>query len=97
VILLRTGGLSVDECALAARDRGYPIFSSQWRRECYMGSVADVAKMNAASLKLTDAVCSPIPCNQTAATCPGFVHKVFLLEGMPGYSSALYEDGKLID
>jgi hypothetical protein len=76
------GGLSMDECAAAARDRGYPVFALQWRGDCFMGSVADVAKMNAASQKLADSACLLIPCDQSAASCPGYINKVFLIEGM---------------
>jgi hypothetical protein len=83
VSLSRTG-VSTDECAVAARGRGYPVFSLQGYGTCFMGSMADVAKMNAASQQTTDAMCSAIPCPAAAATCIGSVNKVFWLEGKPG-------------
>jgi hypothetical protein len=83
VSLTRTG-LSIDDCAVAARDRGYPVFSLQGYGVCFIGSMADLAKMNAAFQNTTDAVCSSIPCDRTTATCPSAVNKVFRLEGMPG-------------
>jgi hypothetical protein len=88
-------GVSVEECAVAARHRGYPIFALQWYNECFMGSVADLAKMNAASQKTTDVSCGLIPCNPFATSCPGWLNKVYLLQGMPGsvVASQRLDDG----
>jgi hypothetical protein len=81
-VMLDQDGMSIDDCAVAARKRGYPIFSLQWFGSCMMGSVADVAKMNAASQNAPDAQCSAIPCPPTEANCTGWTNKVYFLEGM---------------
>jgi hypothetical protein len=79
---------TVDQCAAAARDRGFPVFAIQFRHDCWLGTVADVAKMIAASQKTTDAACEPLPCAEGSATCPASLNKAYLLEGMPGHSKA---------
>jgi hypothetical protein len=78
---------SVDECAAAARDRGYQVFALQWYGTCFLGSLADVAAMDAAALKRADDICQPVPC-PPYSQCPGWTNKVFLLGGMPGSLNA---------
>jgi hypothetical protein len=79
------GGWTVDQCAMLARDRGYPVFSLQSQSECFLGSVADVAIMIAALQSTTDDDCSAIPCVQAGVPCPAARNKVFFLEGMPHF------------
>ncbi len=83
----RSAGWTVDQCAAAARDRGYPVSSLQHTQDCFMGTIADVAKM--APQKTTDDACSPLPCTQPGVPCPLSLNKVYFLEGMPGFRSPL--------
>jgi hypothetical protein len=73
-------GWTVDQCAALARDRGYPVFALQWYHNCFLGSVADVARMIAVSLNTTDAECSTVPCVANGP-CVAGRNKVFFLEG----------------
>jgi hypothetical protein len=40
-----------------AREKGFVVFSLQFYFECFMGAVADVARMLAVSQKTTDEEC----------------------------------------
>jgi hypothetical protein len=73
-------GVRVDECAAAARDRGFPLFALQGKGQCFFGSVADVARIPA-SQKLADAACNDLPCPASAAICPATTNKVYFLIG----------------
>jgi hypothetical protein len=74
-------GVSLDECAAAARIKGWPVFALQWYGQCFFGSMADVARLQAASQKLSDDKCNSLPCPGGAATCPGNINKIFVLIG----------------
>ncbi len=74
--------VSVDECAAAARDKGYQVFALEWYGECFLGSFADVAAMDAALLKKADDGCQSIPC-AAGGPCPGWTLKVFFFGGVP--------------
>ncbi len=79
-------GVGVDECAAAARSRGFPVFALQGYGQCFFGSMADVARLQATQ-KLSDDSCSNLPCPPNAATCPGNINKVyFLLGALPHYA-----------
>ncbi len=82
VVSSRPVGWTVDQCAVLARDRGFPVFSLQFQMECWMGAVADVARMTAASLTAPDADCSAVPCGN-GGSCLSGRNKVFVLEGTP--------------
>jgi hypothetical protein len=71
-------GVGVDECAAAARSRGFPVFALQWKGQCFFGSMADVARLQG-SQKLSDDRCSSLPCPDSAATCPWRINKVYIL------------------
>jgi hypothetical protein len=71
--------VSVDECAAAARDRGYQVFALQWYGACFLGSLADVAVMHGRP----GGICQDVPCAPSQQSCPGWTNKVFLLGGMP--------------
>jgi hypothetical protein len=73
-------GVGLDECAAAARSRGFPLFALQGYGQCYFGSLADVARLQA-SQKLADASCSMLPCPAAAAACPVNINKVYFLIG----------------
>jgi hypothetical protein len=73
-------GVGIDECAAAARSRGFPVFALQGKGQCFFGSMADVARLQA-SQKLSDDRCNNLPCPASAATCPGRINKVFFLIG----------------
>jgi hypothetical protein len=81
VFLSRSGAWTVDQCAVAARDKGYPVFALQGYGLCFMGALADVSKMIAASKKTSDDSCSALPCAQAGASCPASLNKVYFLEG----------------
>jgi hypothetical protein len=74
-------GVGIDECAAAARSRGFPVFALQGKGLCFFGSMADVARIQA-SLKLYDDKCSSLPCPASAATCPERINKVYVLIGV---------------
>ncbi len=73
-------GVGLDECAAAARSRGFPVFALQGYGQCYFGSTADVSRLQG-SQNLSDASCSNLPCAASAASCSGNVNKVFFLIG----------------
>jgi hypothetical protein len=73
-------GVSLDECAAAARSRGFPVFALQEHGQCYFGSMADVARLDA-SQKLSDASCTNLPCPASATTCTANVNKVYTVYG----------------
>jgi hypothetical protein len=73
-------GVSLQECAAAARVRGFPVFALQGGGQCFFGSMADVARLHAAQ-KLTDDTCSMVPCANDDGSCPTNVNKVYLLMG----------------
>jgi hypothetical protein len=83
----RSAGWTVDQCAVAARDRGYPVFALQHTLDCFMGTIADVAKM--ASQKTTDDACSGLPCTQPGVPCPLSLNKVYFLEGTSDFQPLL--------
>jgi hypothetical protein len=76
---LRTG-VGIDECAAAARSRGFPVFALQGKGQCFFGSMPDVARLQT-SKKLSDDKCSSLPCPASAATCPERINKVYFLIG----------------
>jgi hypothetical protein len=73
-------GVGIDECAAAARSRGFPVFAQQWSGQCFFGSMADVARLQA-SQRLSDDKCSNLPCPTSAASCPGRINKLYILIG----------------
>ncbi len=81
VSLTRSGAWTVGQCAVAARDRGYPVFALQGYGLCFISAVADVAKMIVASKNTTDDACLALPCAQAGASCPPSLNKVYFLEG----------------
>ena len=72
---------SVEDCAAAARIKGFPMFALQWYGECFFGSMADVARLQASPQKLPDDNCALLPCPAGAAICPGNINKIFVLIG----------------
>jgi hypothetical protein len=74
-------GVGVDECAAAARSRGFPVFALQGYGQCFFGSMADVARLQV-SQKLSDDLCANLPCPASAATCPSYINEVYILIGM---------------
>ncbi len=74
-------GVSVDECAAAARSRGFVVFALQGYGQCFFGSMADVASISS-SQRLADASCNALPCPDSAASgCPGNINKVYVTYG----------------
>jgi hypothetical protein len=71
-------GVGVDDCAAAARSRGFPLFALQGYGQCFFGSMADVQR---SQQKLADGDCNDLPCPASAATCRGYVNKVYILIG----------------
>jgi hypothetical protein len=74
-------GIGIDECAAAARSRGFPVFALRWTGQCFFGSMADVARLQDTQ-KLSDDSCDDLPCS-TSAGCKGNTNKVYLLIGAP--------------
>ncbi len=72
-------GIGIDECAAAARIKGFPVFALQWYGQCFLGSIADVARIQ--SQKLSDESCASLPCPTTAGNCPGNINKIYFLIG----------------
>jgi hypothetical protein len=72
------GGISLDECAAAARSKGFPYFALQGYGVCFFGSAADVARLQATQ-RLSDDNCSSVPCPTGAATCSGNINKVYFI------------------
>jgi hypothetical protein len=73
-------GVGVEACSAAARSRGFPLFALQGKGQCFFGSMADIARIQA-SRKLADAACNDLPCPASAATCPKSTNKVYILIG----------------
>jgi hypothetical protein len=73
-------GVSLDECAAGARNRGLPVFALQGYGQSFIGSMADVARLEA-SQKLSDASCTNLPCPLSAATCTGNINNIFTVYG----------------
>jgi hypothetical protein len=73
-------GIGLDECAAAARAKGFPFFALQWQGLCFFGSAADVARLQA-SQRLSDDKCSALPCKVNDASCPGNINKIYFLVG----------------
>ncbi len=71
-------GVTVEECAREARSRGFPLFALQGKGQCAFGSVADVQM---SQQKLDDGACNDVPCPAAAATCRGYVSKVYIMLG----------------
>jgi hypothetical protein len=71
----------LDDCAAAARTKGFPVFALQGKGQCFFGSMADVARLQASSQRLSDDKCSSLPCPASAATCPDRINKIFVLIG----------------
>jgi hypothetical protein len=90
------GGWSVDQCAALAREKGFVVFAVQAFSECWVGAIADVAKMIAASRNTTDAECSNVPCAQ-GAPCTLSRNKVFFLEGMPEFNPYFQQHSLFLD
>jgi hypothetical protein len=86
VEVVKSGGWTVDQWAVLARNKGYAVFALQFYSSCFMGSVADVARMIAMSENVTDAECSAIHCVQ-GGPCPPSRNNVFFLEGMPHFKT----------
>jgi hypothetical protein len=81
-------GVGVDECAAAARNRGFPVFALQGFGQCFFGSMADVARLQATQ-RLSDASCSNFPCPGSAAACPKNINKVYFLIGARNLSNKI--------
>jgi hypothetical protein len=77
---MRTG-VGMDDCARAARNRGFPVFALQGEGLCFFGSMADVARLQATQRNLSDALCNDLPCAASAATCRGRTNKGYILLG----------------
>jgi hypothetical protein len=73
-------GVGVDECAAAARGRGFPTFALQGYGRCFFSSMADVARVRASQL-YSDETCNELPCPASATTCRGYINKVYILLG----------------
>jgi hypothetical protein len=73
-------GVGLDECAAAARSRGFPVFALKGYGQCFFGSMADVARLQD-SRKLVDGLCGNIPCPVSAALCLETINKVYVLMG----------------
>jgi hypothetical protein len=73
-------GVGIDECAAAARTKGFPFFALQSYGICFFGSTADVARLQA-TRRLSDDKCSSLPCAPGAAICPGNINKIYFLLG----------------
>jgi hypothetical protein len=73
-------GVGVKECAAAALSRGFPLFALQGKGQCFFGSPADLARIQA-SQRLPDAACNDLPCPASAATCRSATNKVYVLIG----------------
>ncbi len=71
-------GVSIDECAAAARSRGFPLFALQGYGQCFFGSMADVQR---SQQKIADGDCNGLPCPASAATCLEYINKVYILIG----------------
>jgi hypothetical protein len=80
VLDLGRTGITLDECAAAARSRGFPVFALQGNGQCFFGSMSDIAFISS-SLKLLDDSCSSLPCAASDANCPGMINKVYVLIG----------------
>ncbi len=80
---LTRAGMSELDCAVAARDGGYAVFAIQDYGKCSLGSLADIARQDAASKRIDDESCARIPCPVDDTQCRLSVNKVFLLEGRP--------------
>ncbi len=78
-------GVGLDECAAAARSRGFPVFALQGYGQCFFGSMADVARLQT-SQKLSDASCSNLPCPASAPACTENINKVYFIVGANLYS-----------
>jgi hypothetical protein len=63
------------------------VFALQYIGQCFLGSMADVATMNAASQNVPDSMCYNVPCVIPGATCYGGKNKVFALQGVPLFPS----------
>ncbi len=72
-------GVGVDDCAAAARSRGFPLFALQGYGQCFFGSMADVQR---SQQKLADGDCDGLHCPASAATCRRYVNKAYILIGM---------------
>ncbi len=72
----------MDECAAAARSRGFTVFALQGYGQCFFGSMADMTSMGT-SQKLSDASCNNLPCpaSVAASACPGNINKVYIVHG----------------
>ncbi len=73
-------GVSLDECAAAARSRGLPVFALQGYGQCFFGSMADVARLET-SQKLSDASCTNLPCPASAMSCAANINKIYTVYG----------------
>jgi hypothetical protein len=75
-----TRPVSADECALAARSRGFQVFGVQSWNWCFFGSMADVARLQARR-RPDQFQCSFVPCTLPGGVCPEAVGKVYVLIG----------------
>jgi hypothetical protein len=74
-------GVSLDECAAAARNRGFAVFALQGYGQCFFGSMADVASISS-SQRLSDGSRNSLPCPASlAAGCPRNINKVYATYG----------------
>jgi hypothetical protein len=74
-------GVSLEECAAAARSRGFTVFALQGAGQCFFGSLADVARLQG-SKKVPDSSCVDLPCSASAENCPKRINKVYVLVGV---------------
>jgi hypothetical protein len=84
-------GFGLDECAAAARSRGFRIFALQWYGQCFFGSIADVARLPSSN-KLPDTSCDQLPCTSSSRICPGYINKIYIFTGAPYTTMKLSEE-----
>jgi hypothetical protein len=89
---LNTNGFTHEQCALAAAQAGYEVFSMQLDGYCFMGTLADVAQMKQ---QFDDATCNTVPC-LGGVGCIVLLNKVYSI-GEPSSSFSYIESYKVMD
>lgn len=72
---LNTNGFTLEQCALAAAQAGYEVYSIQASGYCCMGPLTDAVQMKT---KYDDSECTTIPC-YNGVGCINLVHKVYVV------------------